>query len=153
MRLDAETLERLRRSELLSDIPEPDFHALVALGRTEWVAKGGLIAAVGRTADRLHLVLEGRVCSITPTEAGSLMVMEVLGPGALLGDADVCDGGPSLTTTTARTPVSLMSWGRTELLAFLRSHPDTTMALLLRLTARLRIMGSTSDRALGICGT
>jgi len=88
--------------------------------------------------DYMALLLEGhvRVATHTP-EQGEEMVISVLGPGSLIGEMGVIDGGARSASCTAITEVKLGVLSRDALLALIAEHPAAAARLTLGLARGL----------------
>ncbi len=71
---------------LLSPLPPEEQQAVLAAARTRRFAKGEVIFHEGDPADALHLVLTGHVAVQVSTPEGERATLNVLGPGAHVGE-------------------------------------------------------------------
>jgi len=95
---------------------------------------GDLICAHGRPATAMYVVSSGWVRLMTE----QLTVLANLGPGSLLGEADVLLARPFTVTAEAATDVALLALGANDLAEIIAAHPD--------IGRQLRIMaGATED--------
>lgn len=88
--------------------------------------------------DYLALLLEGHVRVATHTgETGDEVVITVIGPGGLIGEMGVIDGGARSASCTAITEVKLGVLSRDALLALIAEHPAAAARLTLGLARGL----------------
>lgn len=88
--------------------------------------------------DYMALVLEGQVRVATRAgDAAEEVVITVLGPGHLIGEMGVIDGGPRSASCTAITEVKLGVLSRDSLLALIADHPAAAARLMLGLAKEL----------------
>jgi CRP-like cAMP-binding protein len=95
---------------------------------------GDLICAHGRPATAMYVVSSGWVRLMTE----QLTVLANLGPGSLLGEADVLLARPFTVTAEAATDVALLALSANDLTEIIAEHPE--------IGRQLRIMaGATED--------
>jgi CRP-like cAMP-binding protein len=88
--------------------------------------------------DYMVLVLEGQLRAVS--SAGipdSELVITVVGPGSLLGEMGVIDGGPRSASCTALTDVKLALLSREALLGLVDSHPTLAARMMLGISTVL----------------
>jgi len=84
------------------------------------------------------LVLEGQLRAVS--SAGipdGELVITVVGPGSLLGEMGVIDGGPRSASCTALTDVKLGLLSREALLGLVDSHPTVAARMMLGISTVL----------------
>jgi CRP-like cAMP-binding protein len=95
---------------------------------------GDLICAHGRPATAMYVISSGWVRLMTE----QLTVLANLGPGSLLGEADVLLARPFTVTAEAATDVTLLALSANDLTEIISEHPE--------IGRQLRIMaGATED--------
>jgi CRP-like cAMP-binding protein len=88
---------------------------------------------------------------------GQEVVLDLLGPGELLGELAAIDGSPRSASAVALTDVEVTTIAVDRFLAFLREHPMTMGSLLavvvrrLRLSNRRQLESSTADALGRVC--
>jgi len=88
--------------------------------------------------DYMVLVLEGQLRAVS--SAGipdGELVITVVGPGSLLGEMGVIDGGPRSASCTALTDVKLGLLSREALLGLVDSHPTVAARMMLGISTVL----------------
>jgi CRP/FNR family cyclic AMP-dependent transcriptional regulator len=130
--------------EFLGLLGDADRSALEAVARRVDAARGDVLLARGDAADRVLVVVDGRVKVTVPTSAGTDAVLTFRGPGALLGEQALLDAQPRSADVVAIEPLSLLVVPASTFRAFLRDHPQAALALMAMLSSRLRA----SDRRL-----
>jgi flavin reductase (DIM6/NTAB) family NADH-FMN oxidoreductase RutF len=116
----------------LSDLPAELRESLLAAGVERAYADGEAVMVRGEAADSVSLVLEGAVRVERPGRS------VVVGPGGLIGEIEVLDGGPRIADITAQEPVRCLVVSRADLVAALEAEPRAAIALIEVLAARFR---------------
>jgi signal transduction histidine kinase len=132
---DAELVAALRRSVLFAELPPEDVAELTAASHGVDVAPGDVLMAEGSPPDAMYVVLSGEL-EVTRAAAGAEVLLNVCGPGDLVGELGVAHGRARSATVRARTPVRVQRIG-VEVLDHLLAHPATARALLTATTRRL----------------
>jgi CRP-like cAMP-binding protein len=113
---------------------------VVAYMRPKLIKAGTVFMKEGeiKRNDYMLLVLEGDISveSALPGNEGS-MVVNVIGPGHLIGEMGVLDGSPRSATCTAATDVAAAILSRTALMRLLKAEPLVGSRLLLAISARM----------------
>ncbi|MBT2326457.1 cyclic nucleotide-binding domain-containing protein [Variovorax paradoxus] len=88
--------------------------------------------------DYMVLVLEGQLRAVSSTGLpGEELVISVLGPGSLVGEMGVVDGGPRSASCTALTDVKLGVLSRESLVELVEAHPAAAVRLMMGLSKGL----------------
>ncbi|MDM0106679.1 cyclic nucleotide-binding domain-containing protein [Variovorax sp. J22R24] len=99
--------------------------------------------------DYMVLVLDGQVRAETNTGMpGEEVVISVIGPGSLIGEMGVIDGGPRSASCTAITEVKLGVLSRAALMTLIVEHPAAAARLMLGLSKGLAERLRESNRRL-----
>lgn len=124
----------------LADLGLDEALAVVSRMRARRLPAGKVMFREGDAdhSDHLLLVLEGEVT----VEGGNLpghdsLVMNVAGPGALLGEMGFLDGGPRSATCTAATDVAVAVLDREALKELMKDQPQVAANLLLAVSRNL----------------
>ncbi|MFP5334934.1 MAG: sensor histidine kinase [Actinomycetes bacterium] len=131
----SELEEALRRSNLLAELPAADLADLVRAGRTVDYAPGEDVITEGSEPDAMYVLLDGEV-EVIRNVAGAELLVNVCGPGDLVGELGLVHGRPRTATIRARTPVRALRI-EADALDRLVAHPRTARALLNAVTDRL----------------
>jgi CRP/FNR family cyclic AMP-dependent transcriptional regulator len=122
-------------SGLLTD---DHFGALLASGRTERWRTGTVVFHVGDSSDYVLLIQQGQLKVWSVSARGTEAVLGIRGPGDLVGEFSAIDGGPRSATVTALGQVQAAVVQGHAFRQFLLDHPAAMLALLGRITARVR---------------
>jgi len=125
----------LRGSRLFAYLPEDDLHELADTSRTVQLAPGEVLMAEGSPPEAMYVVLDGEL-EITRNVGGSDVLLNVCGPGEMLGELGIAHGRPRSATARARGTACVQRIG-SEALDRLLTHPQSARALLLAATRRL----------------
>jgi CRP-like cAMP-binding protein len=108
------------------------------LGRARDVRAGGVLVLEGDVASRAWLVRDGLVKIESSHPDGRSPILALRGAGELIGEVGALDGGGRSATVTAVVPTSVREFSSDELREVVRADPDTALALIAHLAARLR---------------
>jgi CRP-like cAMP-binding protein len=82
--------------------------------------------------DYMVLVLDGQLRAVSSNGvSGDEVVISVIGPGSLVGEMGVIDGGPRSASCTSLTDVKLGVLSRSALLELVETHPGAAARLML----------------------
>jgi CRP/FNR family transcriptional regulator, cyclic AMP receptor protein len=124
----------------LDDLKLADAKRVVGYMHPQLVSAGTVFIQEGELSgnDYMMLILEGDISveSELPGNDGSLVV-NVIGPGHLIGEMGVLDGSPRSATCTAITDVAAAVLSRTALRKLLKAEPAVGARLLLAISKRM----------------
>jgi CRP/FNR family cyclic AMP-dependent transcriptional regulator len=104
----------LRRSELLRSVPLVDLEAVAAASRLRTFRRGQVVFTTGDPGDTLIVVISGRIKVVVRSADGSELTLTIIGPGGMVGELSVADGGPrSADAETLEECVLLLIPGET----------------------------------------
>jgi CRP/FNR family cyclic AMP-dependent transcriptional regulator len=92
----------------------------------------------GEPADRLYIIVSGKVKIARRSPDGRAHLLAILGPSEMFGDLSVFDPGPRTATATAVTPVRAMTMHHDVLHRWVADHPEIAERLLQLLARRVR---------------
>jgi CRP-like cAMP-binding protein len=124
----------------LDDLTVADAMKVVGYMRPKVIPAGTVFIEEGeiRKTDYMMLVLEGDIA--VENELPGLnesMVVNVIGPGHLIGEMGLLDGSPRSATCTATTDVVVAVLTRTALMRLLKDEPRVGARLLLAISTRM----------------
>lgn len=125
----------------LDDLTLADAMTIVTYMRPKRILAGTLFIKEGEVKknDYMILILEGDVAveNDLPGVGRDPLVVNIIGPGNLIGEMGVLDGSPRSASCTANTDVAAAVLSRTALMRLLRDHPRTGARLLLAISKRM----------------
>jgi len=121
------------------DLLDPEARAvLTRIGtRRSYPARAALFHEA-QHADRVFLMLQGRVKLTRTTEDGREVVLAIRERGDLIGELAALDGQLRSATAIALEPVEALTIAASEFLALIEAHPSTAVALVKMISRRLR---------------
>ncbi len=124
----------------LDDLTLADAMKVVGYMRPSVIPAGTVFIDEGeiRQTDYMMLVLEGDIA--VENELPGLnesMVVNVIGPGHLIGEMGLLDGSPRSATCTATTDIVVAVLTRTALMRLLKDEPRVGARLLLAISTRM----------------
>jgi CRP-like cAMP-binding protein len=131
---------------LFKELPEPGLQMLAERGRPKQFAAGEVIMRQGDPSDALHVITRGRV-RVDRDQAGEApLVLAELGPGDVIGEMGLLDGGPRSATVTASEDTETLEIHATVMAVVVMQYPQITTALLRTLSRRLRSADELADQ-------
>lgn len=124
----------------LVELSAADAREVVSNMRLQRVKAGTVVIREGEAQrnDFMALLLEGEVTvESSVAVAHDSMVVSVLGPGSLIGEMGVIDGGPRSATCTASTDLSLAVLSRDRMARLMECSPAVAARLLMAMSKRL----------------
>ncbi len=111
---------------------------LTAMGTRRGYPPGATLFLEGDVAHEAVVVLEGDLKVVVGSADGRDVVLDVFGPGTLVGEWSVIDGKTRSATVTALSDVEVLTLPAGPFRAFLDRYPEVREALLLDTIGRLR---------------
>ena len=130
---------------LFKELPEPGLQMLAERGRPKHFAVGEVIMRQGDSSDSLHVIARGRVRVERDQPGETPLVLAELGPGDVIGEMGLLDGGPRSATVTASEATETLEIHATVLAVVVIQYPQITAALLRTLSLRLRSADELAD--------
>ena len=124
----------------LVELSAADAREVVSYMRPERIKAGEVVIREGESTrnDFMALVLDGEVTVENSVAAAhDSMVVSIMGPGSLIGDMGIIDGGPRSATCTASTDLALAVLTREALTRLMDTHPSVAARLLLAMSKRI----------------
>jgi CRP/FNR family transcriptional regulator, cyclic AMP receptor protein len=122
---------------LIASLAEPGIRALAELGRVRTYPKQTLIIHEGDVSDTVFIVLAGRVRVFSSAEDGRDVILDVLGPGEIVGEMAL-DGSPRSASIMTMESTTVAVVDAATLRERLKSDLELPMLLVTELLGRLR---------------
>jgi len=130
------SLEALRASQLFADLPEDDLEKLAAMCEAIRLDIGDRLLEEGTPGDAFFVVVSGEL-EVTKRSGMTEIPLAVVGPGAVLGEMAVLEGGARNASARAVTAVEVLRVPR-SVLGQVLDRPEAALAMLRTVVARLR---------------
>jgi len=128
----------LEEMPVLSLLSPGDWEKVKDLFVEKRFGKDDYIFFEGDPSSWLGVILEGRVKIIKHSGAGKDVVLDVISPGEMLGEAAASNGKPYPATAQAMEPTVVASIYREDFLRLLKQYPALALGLIEELGRRLR---------------
>jgi len=126
-----------RQCIFFRDLSEEEVQRLIALGKEQTYHEGDVLAVQGSHEGKVFVLLEGMVEVRVQTGETHRPVVH-LGPGQLIGEITLVDGGPhSATVVVTQTPTRVLAFERDALLNLCETHPHIGYVLMRNIAADL----------------
>lgn len=127
-----------RLESLLAALPPELSQSLFAKARPVSLKADQTLFVAGDEGDGCYRVEEGLLKASIAAPAGGERILAVLGPGSVVGELSMIDGGPRSASVTALRDSKLSFVGRTAFEAFGQARPDLYRHVATLLARRLR---------------
>ncbi|MCO6452145.1 MAG: Crp/Fnr family transcriptional regulator [Caldilineales bacterium] len=128
-----------REVPLFRSLTEEEWEDIAPLLHGQCFPKESYLFFQGDPPDALYIVWIGRVKLVRHTDNGRDVVLEVLGPGQLIGEMAVLDGRPYSTTAQTLEEVAVVAIARRDFYSLLERYPRVAMGVISELSRRLRM--------------
>lgn len=128
-----------RVDSLVCDIPADVLGDLRAAGSAMIYRPRQVIFGEGTPSSALFLVCHGAVKLYHSDRFGRDHILEIAGPGALVGELSLDDGDVMSVSAEALTEAQVSSYSRERLAGFMQRHPETGVRFLAALSRELAV--------------
>jgi len=129
---------------LFSSLDEKELELLLGTTTTKRLKAKEVLFRKGDPGNQLYGILSGSLKVMATGTDGKDVMFTLMGPGEVIGEISILDGGERSASAAAVEPTELMTLHRRELIPFLEQHPAATIGLASVLAARVRRL---SERA------
>jgi HEAT repeat protein len=128
----------LRRVRLFSDLPPSELKQVAAITDEQYYLDGEVIARQGDPGDEMYIIVSGKV--LVTADAGGRSAVELArrGPGEYVGEMALISQEPRMASLVAHGDVRVLHIEQPQFEAILRERPETSLAVMRVLCARLR---------------
>lgn len=138
----------LRRVRLFSGLPPSELKQVAAIANEQYYLDGEVIARQGDPGDEMYIIVSGEV--LVTANAGSRSAVEPgrggvtppplarRGPGEYVGEMAIISQEPRMASLIAHGDVRVLHIEQPQFEAILRERPETSLAVMRVLCARLR---------------
>jgi CRP/FNR family transcriptional regulator, cyclic AMP receptor protein len=127
-----------RSESLLAALPTELSQSLFAKARPVSLKSDQTLFMVGDEGDGCYRVEEGLLKASIAAPGGGERILAILGPGSVVGELSMIDGGPRSASVTALRDSKLSFVGRSAFEAFGQSRPELYRHVATLLSQRLR---------------
>jgi len=128
----------LRQHPIFRELDQSAFDQLCRYAKLRLVKRSTTIFSKGDPGNSLFAVVSGTVKIGVTSADGREAVFNIVGPGELVGEIALLDGGKRTADAIASTNCEILVIERREFLPFVKSQPVLAMKLIDLLCARLR---------------
>ncbi len=128
----------LSRVSLFSGLPARQLDALAGVALTRSLRPREELFHKGDPGTQVYVVIRGTLKALTTSEEGDDVVFSLFTPGELFGEIAFLTTRTRTATVRAITDSELLVIDRRDFLAFLKSHPEASIALMTVLAERVR---------------
>ena len=137
--------DALGRSALFRVLEPAERDAVLAQASVRRVVRGAVLLRRGDPASVAFVVIAGRVRIGLTAEDGREVTIGMLGPGEVIGEMSMLDGGEVSADATAIEDGTLLVIERARFLRLLRENADLCLRLMAVLCGRLRQANATLE--------
>ena len=130
--------ELLARVPLLSDLESGELERIAQVAIPRSFPKGARVFHEGDRSDACYVIREGEVRVTREHSDGRAIALATLGPGELVGELAMLDGGVRSASVEALTDIELLAVSATDMKGLLERNAEITTKLVIALAQRLR---------------
>ena len=134
----ASAAELLARVPLLSGLEPGELERIAQVAIPRSFPKGARVFHEGDRSDACYVIRSGEVRVTREHPDGRAIALATLGPGELVGELAMLDGGVRSASVEALTEVDLLAVSATDMKGLLERNAQITAKLVVALTKRLR---------------
>lgn len=127
-----------KNSMLLSSLSEDERNVLLSVANQCRFSAGTTIFSCAEPGETLLLIRSGRVEVSVTSLTGRKSVLNHMGPGEVLGEIALLDGGARSADVVAATDVEALVLHRRDVASFLQDRPRAMMATIAELCGKVR---------------
>ncbi|MEE2692836.1 MAG: Crp/Fnr family transcriptional regulator [Pseudomonadota bacterium] len=128
----------LKRNPLFEDLPESDFNSMIATAAPLVFKTRQRLFNQGDPGGSLIILLSGRVKVSVVAPNGKDCILSFMGPGEIIGEMTLLDGGPRTASVEALEPTRGLEVARRNFLPLIERNPQTAIRIIDLLCRRLR---------------
>lgn len=128
----------LRQTSLFRSLPAGDLEAVTAASRLRTFRRGQIVFTAGDPGDTLIVIISGRIKVVVRSADGGELTLTIIGPGDVLGELSVADGGPRSADAETLDECRLLLVPRETILDVCSRAPAVAQALTGSIAAMLR---------------
>jgi CRP/FNR family transcriptional regulator, cyclic AMP receptor protein len=128
----------LKRHALFATFSEEDLELLLNAGNTKVFKAREMIFHEGDTGGSMYVVLSGKVKVSAFSSDGREVVLSFAGPGEVLGEITLLDGGPRTASACPIETTRMFHLARQDFLPVLQRNPAAALHIISVLCERLR---------------
>lgn len=115
---------------LFSNVPMDALEKVATDSRVRKFRRGQIVFNAGDPGDSLVVVVSGRITVKVRSADGGELMLAIVGPGGVLGELGVIDGGPRSADAETLDETELLFVPRQALVDLQREHPQVTASML-----------------------
>jgi CRP-like cAMP-binding protein len=128
----------LRRVRLFSDLPPSELKQVAAITNEQYYLDGEVIARQGEPGDEMYIIVSGEVRVTSHEGSRSAVELARRGPGEYVGEMAIISQEPRMASLIAHGDVRVLHIEQPQFEAILRERPETSLAVMRVLCARLK---------------
>ena len=135
---DSDPIAVLNRVSLFADLSETELRALAAPTSRTTAGPGEIIFDEGEPCEGLYVVESGAVKIFKTSASGREQVLTVEGPGGIVAELPVFDGGPYPASGSAVRETELLFVSKRDFRSLCLENPEVSLKVLKSVGRRLR---------------
>jgi CRP-like cAMP-binding protein len=139
---------QLSQFDLFKGLPEESLQELVTKLKAIHLEKDQVLFNKGDFGDSVFIVEAGKLKVVSTDAEGNEVVLNQVGPGAILGEMSLLDQGPRSAGVVAISKVDLLALSSDDFLVALQAQPQMGMEISKGLIQRLRFATTYIENAI-----
>lgn len=128
----------LRQHAFFDGIEDTALDDLISISQIRIIKSRNAICRQGEEAEHMYVILSGRVKIYTTSQGGKETVLTFMGPGDVLGEIAILDGGVRTASAQTIEESRILLISRAGFLRYLETHAKVALNIIRVLCTRLR---------------
>lgn len=133
----ARCINCLKELELFRGLEKQEFVNVCLAATKKIIEKGGYLFNQGEPADTLYLVKAGKLKLVQLTDGGREIIVDILGPGEVLGETVLFQRGDYLYSAQAIETTKVCSFSLAQFETMIRNNPALAVKIISHLGQKL----------------
>jgi len=140
--------EQLAKFDLFKGLSDSSLENLSSKLHEFHLSTGDVLFEKGDSGDAVFIVTSGELKVVSQNKEGNEVILNQVGPGAVIGEMSLLDSGDRSAGVVAMTEAVLLALNRKDFFEVVNSHPEMGLELTRNLVQRLRFATAYIENAI-----
>ena len=145
---DQKLVDKLYEFDFFKPLPKEVLEELSDRFQTVTLKRDEVLIRKGDEGDAMYLLQKGKMKMVSPDRDGNEVVLNEVGPGAIIGEMSLIDREPRSVGVIALSDVTLLKLSNEDFLSTVRNNPEMGLEIARTLSGRLRFSTTYLENAI-----